>query len=459
MSTPLPRRPASKPNSKTDNIRQPSCTQNLPFEILTEIFILVKSEWRMPQDMYALNRPQVSIGDGHPSKDPNLFNRNKRFASYKSFRGVCRLWYDVATPLLFETVVLLPNINSWRRLHMLCETQHLARHIHAIHVVTSRPKLKGDETIKEWREAREPLPKIQSYATTPNGIPLARMSYDDKSAWRRYGALYKEEKLKATKLAYETAPKVALNLLSNLQQIRTVDDWELQNARRRYVFRCDSKQKAGDWESFRTVTVREIMMKVPDLDGIRSDIDTGHFDLFLRALHDSGAAVPSLTLGSGLMLFDNRCPYSIRSLRRLELDLSYWEEPKWYQAGDKRRIQLPPQFSDWLYELYELEDLSIIDTRSYLNHTDFLLYLASLKLPGLCNVYLERICTTYYSLNTFLEAHRHTIRKFHIESPRVSAEDWRKFCNQEKESTWKDQGKQLLLSHGWRLFGVVAAIE
>ncbi|KAI4285119.1 MAG: hypothetical protein L6R38_000916 [Xanthoria sp. 2 TBL-2021] len=395
----------SKIIGKVEGTKRPTGLYDLPTEVLTEIFELVKCERRILMKMFEISKLARFGDDLVPFKDPNMIKPNEETPSYKSFRGVSRLWYDIATPFLFESVVLLPNIDSWKCLRSICEKQHLAQNVRTVRVVTS-PQLERFENRRRWRKARTRYdlryPTLHSDDSIPNGGPLAKVSHDNDSAWKRYCTWYKNEKVIANHHANGTAPNIPLNLLSDLRQVLTTSDYELKNVRRRYK----PTDRDGYWESFRDGTVREVMTKVPDMSEIHNYIDKMNFDVFLRALHDSGATIPSLTLRTGLMLFDSPCQYSIRSLRCLKIDLDTREDILWYEEGDRSRIQQPPQLSTWMHDLSELEELSITSHSSDIESHDLYFYFTTVCTPKLRKLYLYYPSSTYDEVKAFSEAYK-----------------------------------------------------
>lgn len=114
---------------------------HLPPELLQQIFIMVKDD--SVEDPMA--EGEIIMGyDGIPQPepnrhiDPNLMVPNEEYPSYKSFRQVNSLWHSIATPLLFQTIILDRNIDSWGRLEAICTTPHLAQHVRTIQLVTDR---------------------------------------------------------------------------------------------------------------------------------------------------------------------------------------------------------------------------------------------------------------------------------------------------------------------------------
>ena len=78
--------------------------KDLPNEILLTILMLAKKGKADPQRVF-INDPYGPDMDF--LNDPNDVNPNEEYPLYKSARLVCKHWRVIATPLLFETLILL----------------------------------------------------------------------------------------------------------------------------------------------------------------------------------------------------------------------------------------------------------------------------------------------------------------------------------------------------------------
>ncbi|KAI4241314.1 MAG: hypothetical protein L6R40_004620 [Gallowayella cf. fulva] len=408
----------------------------LPTEILIEIFTWAKCDRAEPQEVMMWDESTSSHIMEYPG-DPNLVNPNEEHPSLKSFRQVCKVWYGVATPMLFRAVVLLPNIESWEHLDCICLSPHLAQHVQIIQVATI-PLMLEDKDIKEWRGFRREGLKYQLMTmlgtTYPNGGRFAKLPGDDESAFQRYQDWCAGEKVILDFDRSQTSPALHLERLSSLQKVQSIDNEDLRVIRREY------RQREGSKRTFRprlcrNGTRREIETLTEEEEIY--DVSNHHSDVFLHALDRSGARVDTLTLRSDRELESAGPEVVVRSLRRLELHF-----------GFKHARELRGTFprAKWVRTLTGLEELSVTTARSQLKYKDIFRVLRGIQMPKLRTVFLKYVPTSYDHLDAFVQAHKKTIQKLHIVEPIMLPGQWAMFYRQEKARNWDEQGKVLLLT-------------
>ena len=79
---------------------------DLPDEILLTILLLARAGKADPERVFINNPYGPDMDFLH---DPNDVNPNEEYPLYKSARLICKRWKIIATPLLFETLILLSH--------------------------------------------------------------------------------------------------------------------------------------------------------------------------------------------------------------------------------------------------------------------------------------------------------------------------------------------------------------
>ena len=249
----------------------------------------------------------------------------------------------------------------------------------------------------------------------------------------------------ARHFASGTAPKLRLNLLTNLEKIKTVGHYELAVVKREYNRKSYSRGKGlGPWRDYPKGTRREIETLEQDSVYYGNDVDASHLETFLCALNASGGQFQSLALRDGKELlrlgsrFDT-ARQNLSGLRRLEIKISSHE---WRVPYIHRELY---PISPWLNTLKSLEELSFTQPRCY-NEVDIFKLVGDIKLPKLKTVQFKGLQTTYGNLKAFVDLHRASICSLSIIKPHIEPEDWVRFCAEEQGSEWRARNKTLKLT-------------
>lgn len=288
-------------------------------------------------------------------------------------------------------------------------------------------------------------PGHQYKLSWPNGGPLATISHSPGQYFLRYQRWHWGEKIMARHFASGTAPKLRLNLLTNLEKIKTVGHYELAVVKREYNRKSYSRGKGlGPWRDYPKGTRREIETLEQDSVYYGNDVDASHLETFLCALNASGGQFQSLALRDGKELlrlgsrFDT-ARQNLSGLRRLEIKISSHE---WRVPYIHRELY---PISPWLNTLKSLEELSFTQPRCY-NEVDIFKLVGDIKLPKLKTVQFKGLQTTYGNLKAFVDLHRASICSLSIIKPHIEPEDWVRFCAEEQGSEWRARNKTLKLT-------------
>ena len=107
----------------------PRTIYDIPVEILQKIFYWASSERKEAKQVYIMYEGSPRMGY---ATDPNEANPNDEHPVYKSLRQVSQAWNDIATPLLYHTMVLLSHPDSWEHLNNVALKPDLAQYVRVI---------------------------------------------------------------------------------------------------------------------------------------------------------------------------------------------------------------------------------------------------------------------------------------------------------------------------------------
>ena len=265
----------------------------LPLEVLEQIFTWSECD-RSASDTTLLHSIE---------NDPDDLNSNDEYPCFKSFRMVCKVWNSLATTLLFKSIILLPNIDSWRNLQNICTTPHLAQHVRNIRLATHR-HLRQFSTLNEWdREVCFGFSRL----STINGGPRSYLPGDHESYFVRYESWYASELELRAQWSDNTAPELSLNQLPHLERVETIGHRELATIKMK--IRRSSVRTQVYWRSFTNRTRREVQTLVEDVYPADGDFDNAspipgfrHLDVFSTALRNNNVSLPTFAVRSTLEL-------------------------------------------------------------------------------------------------------------------------------------------------------------
>ena len=437
----------------------------LPLEILEQIFTWSECDRTVSKTPFP----------GNIQEDPNCLNPNDEYPCLKSFRMVCKSWNSLATALLFKSIILLQNIDSWRNLRNICITSHLAQHVRTIRLATNRQL--NFYTPNEWRrKAWIDPPRICS----PNGGPLSSLPSDHDSYIARYQAWYSSEEQLWAYWSTNTAPELPLHQLPHLERVETIGHKELAIVKMKAqlstfrhmgcywrTYQDQTRQELDArpyWHTYPERTRREVETLIEDVySAAEGDFDASssstagfrHLDVLSTALRNSRVSLPTLALRSTIELSgggtNNGHTGLVPGLRRLELNLGSHEEKALYLSppATPSHPALSNRLSHWLQHLTDLSITMHVFCREW---ADIFLFLRDVRFPALRTVNLKTVRTTYRTLDAFVQNHRESIRSLRIIEPRMEPVDWVRFCEQEKGRAWTMEGKRLVLTEMYSVY-------
>ena len=398
---------------------------DLPYETLEHLFRLAK---------IGPVKPRITE---HYEGDPNEISPNEDYPLFKTLRQVCKTWHDVATPLLFRTVVLWSHIGSWQNLNSIVSTPWLATHVHIVHLVTTR-HLQPYSNYKQWRQAvySDTAGERPLFETSdPNGGPLARLQMTQHGYYRRFEKWRDGEQAMAIHHTQRKIPPLYLDRLTHLSRVETIGHDELAVIKKKYKYRPHASW-FGHWRAYENDTRREVETHVRDTTTCSGDVSPDHIDMFLTAVQKCGLTLDTLAIRNTQELFKSVYPVTASSLRCLELNLGLheWGVTHWNPA------QWP--LSHWFRTMSNLEEVRVAMTA---RGTDVFELLSDITWPRLRKASFVKVRADCSSIIGFLDRHRENLEELLIDGSDMRSEEWEKLCTLETVEKWQSERKRLVL--------------
>ena len=383
----------------------------------------------------------------------NLNNDNPLL---KTARQVSKRLNEVATPLLFHTIVLYEHADCWQALNNICRTPHLAQHVKRIQLACLEPL--PEITKKQYSEEIFNHLWLWNPGTTSSDEVVAIMEITTNEMgerYARYTAWREKEQMMCIPHEAPSAPSLELQLLGPLH-IETIGLRQLLVVRRNI---CDGKARSP--ENYRYITRRHAETGWEDKQYLWEDCDwlpphvthehadlidplepTYHLSRFMNASKVAGGIITSLTLHAAYELLQQQHDFELPHLQCLTLDILSPNLELEYTAHLYAR-----QPSTWLQSrnLDNLESLSITQYPETKNAVDLVTLLADIQLPSLSYISLVRPETTLAALRRFKSQHLEQVRILRIETPLMKLSEWTEFCAELREAT-RYSGKVINLS-------------
>lgn len=405
---------------------------DLPSELLQHIFLWAKIGPSEP------NIEDFRCYGSRRREDPNSVAPNEEYPLFKSLRLVCRAWHALATPMLFQEVVLMPNVESWAHLNSVALSPSLAGHVKTIQLATIGilPRLTG---FKEWKNYNaDHLTYGGSIKLSrPNRGPLSKLDTSPQSYFQRFQQWRDREQAMDDHWRQHSAPALRLDLLCNLSRVETIGHADLAVIKKEYN-QMTNVDWVSDWWTHIPGTRREVETLVQDDTRYGGDIRTFHLELFLTAVQSCGISAHTLAIRNTQEFLLSKRPLSFRAIRRLEICTDYdW----WRPYRERERFPL----SKWFHTLENLEELHINQISCCGDDKDIFAILADVHWPCLKKVTAPRASTVCDSLVAFLDRHRKSIEYLDVDGSDWAKDEWRRFCEEETVEGWRDEGKELVL--------------
>jgi len=386
------------PPVPTSSTRLIATLKGLPNEVITRIVFLAKDA-RQTQNNF--------------EEDPDDRAGNEDYPFYKSLRLTSKLFERVATPLLFEVVVLWYHSGSWATLNQIAGSR-LAPCVKTILLSTLIP-LEGYVDKEHWCRATASMRGMWGLLRTqlPDGGPCSRLDFGKvDECYTRYMYWLEGERAIEKHELHDTAPELRLHLLTNLSRVQTVDHKGLSSIRVSV-----DKENYGHWDA-RDLTRREVESCVRDDDESAHMMDHTHLRLLATAQQRYDVSIPCLAIEHPWQLIGiqgyNR-ELQMTGLRRLELNMLS------LSVGDLAftlPFQNPDHYplSHWVFSLDSLEELTVtggLEARYF----DVLRLLAPAFFPKLRKLSLQGAAIARTTVPAFLEKHGPTLSYLQIRDP------------------------------------------
>ena len=378
-------------------------------------------------------RPREFQSEFQP--DPDDRAGNEEYPFYKTLRETSRLFCQIATPFLFEVLVLYRHFGSWASLNNVAGSR-LAPCVKTILLATV-PAIESYDTEDEWRVATASMRGARGLLRTqpPDGGPYARLDFGKvDECYSRYEYWRDGEQTMKRHLERGIAPELRLHLLTNLERVQIVNHWGLASIRVRV-----NKENYGHWDA-QDLTRREVESCVRD-DESRGFDDDSHMKLLSIVYEASGGPAFCLALGNPWELTYKGPNSALRftALRRLELNmLSTSDSHLAFMLPFREPGRFP--LSPWVLSLDALEELSVIGSTDPGRYDIFHL-LALVSFPNLSRISLQGATMSHATLARFLDKHWPNLSYLRIQDPAMMIEGEERYERAKKQREW-DQARR-----------------
>lgn len=351
----------------------------LPAEVITRIVALAKDP-----------RECQKASEGYPDDRP----ANEDHPFYKSLRLTSKLFEQIATPFLFEVVVLWYHPESWATLNAIAGSR-MASCVKTILLANLR-RVNQCASMDEWRRATGFWQGLWDLRKQPpNGGPHSRLDYSKlDDCYARYQYWSEGEVAMDRYLQNDIAPTLRLHLLTNLERVQTVGHADLASIRVRA-----NKEGYGYWDA-RDLTRREVESCISDFNFSPNEMpgNDWHLKLLTISQQHFGAVVPCLSLQHPWEL-DQKMPdlqLLLTGLRRLEISMLSCVDFNSY-IGRPIQSPHPIELSSWTRSLDCLEELSVVGCHS-VRRPYALRLLAAMHLPKIRTLSLQGVAIAHENL-------------------------------------------------------------
>lgn len=386
---------------------------DLPTELLNQIIEICEHEPRFEgpttMDHYATN-----------TETPTL----------KTLRLVSKAVANLVNPYLFHTLTLYQQAGYWRNLANIANTPSLAicvKHIRLAHIGYVKQITEFDLWELMTGDSRGARGDLVEHP--PVGGPLANWDFEAEAGWERYQRWRDEELVMRKHDEDGTAPKVALDLFTNLQSAETVGIVPLWTIQRKPWMRWH-----GIWYGrpetrryFETGLFDEHTMAGVPL-GACPYIPSTHLQTMMVALQTCGKNLTKLTLHRVQEIYYIREP-GLPSLKHLVVDTRFVRYQDWFAVKDVKA-------SNWINDLENLESLEVIQNPGGENNPDMCQALVNAEWPKLHRLELFHVEPENANLLNFVAKHIEKLESMKVYKPLMKLDSWEEF--QHEVEHWRE---------------------
>ena len=363
----------------------------------------------------------------HGEATTEHYPTNHEWSVLKTLRLVNRAYNDAFIPRLFQTITLYQHSGDWERLDSIANTPTLAssvKHIRLAHI----GYVKQISDFEQWKTTVSCVCGGEGMFTRhpPAGGPLARWDFSAEASWKRYECWRAGELMMRKHDQNMTAPRVALNLLINLQTIETIGIGPLRTVKRK-PWKCSY----GVWrpmpETRRYFETglndqQNVMSGWPDAEHCR--IPSSHLQTMIIALRTCGRDLSKLVLHRFEELwYIGDIGVGLRSLKELTVDT---RSVPYNYYGEEYNYRLSP----WIIALDSLESVTIRHNPAATNVPDLCELLQQAHWPKLRRMELINVVTSNDNIQHFIAKHLKKLEYLHVFEPVMSPADWKTFSRE-----------------------------
>ena len=397
-----------------NTVSGPTTFEDLPNELLSEIVSYLRlSEY----------------GESARSLQPHADRREDEYPQFKALRLVNRRLHALATPILFETLIVLSRPESWKALNNIASSPNLA---HLVKTVQIASHFKQDNKYRLAEAISKDSQEDQdgSFHHQQTYGLIARPDQRDLEFQRRHISCFYGDGEEQMRMDFDAAPPLALPLFTNLTTIETVGHKELVIVRKT---RHDPTSRRKRQKS---------CFRLPEL---QCDINEGHLQTFNNAIIRSGWHLNNLVL---------RCPRELLARRSVVFDTLRRLEIEMNSHNVVQHITYHQLFAaSWVWHLQNLEEFAVTGKTQIFPPTWgalgmspigedifslFESYEQKITWPRLTKVSQKNDIIPFEPLSSFLMRHATTLQSFHANNIEMKGGSWSQLLRVLAEAGIKD---------------------
>lgn len=370
-------------------------------------------------------------------------------AVLKKLRLVNQAFNKMVIPRLFKKFTLFQHSGCWASLDCITRNSAIAPHVRHL-IIAHIGYVKEFEDFKDWKkDSIWNLGDGHHYSQhLPEGGSLAQYDYSDDAAWPRYQRWWEAESVMRKHEYWQSAPRMAFDLLINLESIETMGVSALRTIERKLWVRPShfGYAQRETRRFFETGLVGDQgRYEGRRLGNIPSST---HLQTTMIALRTCGRSLNKLKLHRVQELWNIReAQPGLPSLKHLVIDTRNVRRHGW-------SVTQSLTVSPWISNLENLEHLEIKQNPEAQGNPDLPDFLQHVKWPKLRLLEIVTIETSLANLRGFVAGHFTKLECLSITEPVMSQDDWKKFCAEFAELNCRHGGRRIHLSeHAYGFWG------
>ena len=339
----------------------------------------------------------------------DFVEQHARLQLCKTLRLVSKYFREVASPLVFHTILLYEHPNRWVTLNNIARRPDIAKHVKRIQLASLHElPCQSEQAYQRYEKAYRYDPRRRLCSADRVMVQFAHSAICQRHEnYLSLDGMVQAEVEANKEWQDRDPPRINLHLFGPLT-VETLNPSKL-------AFILDG---TTDLKYLTEVG------QIPSLPG-GPLVTAQHLHQFILASKVAGSNITSLMLHHVGMLMQHDGGLALPTLRHLKLDLQPFDAPRNYswKGTEKRRLSV------WLLidKLPRLEELVIVQYPTAKDAPNLFDLFRQTHFPALSRVLFTCPETTYAALSDFIYQHLDTIKLLHVSNPLMSPSDWLKF--------------------------------